>query len=485
MEGRYGCYKEEESSDSSLENEEYELRECITEKEGNEDEDHEYTKSLKKNNSFINISKNDNSLVLLNLKIDNLYTDNFDQNIKNDKVSNRNKDVNKEKKIFQNLGESFLLKTIYTINNEVKNQNIKNNHSKEKRKNKRINNSEDMKRDKESEINEAFQPGSELIRLEPILKIFKSICKIITDNNGTASGFLIEFPPKYNPFYCLMSNEHVIRRKMIEDGEKIIIQFNNRSESREIDLGNNRIIKEFTNKNEVQSIDATIVEILPADKIDKEYFLEADFDYMDSFNELKSKEIVIVQYPSYEKKDGIIKNRGILGLCVSGGIIEDINKLKLFHTATTYPGSSGSAIFLNGSRKVIGIHAGVKEPDENNINTNFEFRPNRGYLLGPIYKRIKKIIKRRDKIKKNIYNNNGVFGFKNNIFTRRRNNNNKMNKKLNYSGENIKDEESFITNVTEVSGKIMDYSEEFENELFNEKNKIDGYLDGITKKILK
>ena len=34
MEDRYGNYKEEESSDSSLENEEYELRECITEKEG-------------------------------------------------------------------------------------------------------------------------------------------------------------------------------------------------------------------------------------------------------------------------------------------------------------------------------------------------------------------------------------------------------------------------------------------------------------------
>jgi len=62
--------------------------------------------------------------------------------------------------------------------------------------------------------------------------------------NITYKGF--EFPPKYNPFYCLMSNEHVIRRKMIEDREKIIIQFNNRSESREIDLGNNRIIKEFT-----------------------------------------------------------------------------------------------------------------------------------------------------------------------------------------------------------------------------------------------
>ena len=180
------------------------------------------------------------------------------------------------------------MKTIYTINNEVKNQNIKDNHSKEKRKNKRINNSEDMKRDEVSEINEAFQPGSELIRLERILKIFKSICKIITDNNGTASGFLIEFPPKYSPFYCLMSNEHVIRRKMIENGEKIIIHFDNRSESREIDLGNNRIIKEF-NINEKQSIDATIVEILPDDKIGKEYFLEADFDYMDNFNELKSK----------------------------------------------------------------------------------------------------------------------------------------------------------------------------------------------------
>ena len=186
MEDRYKGY-EEESSDSSLKNEINELRECITEDEGNKDEG---TKIPKLNNSFINISRNKDSFVLLNMNINNLYSNNFDLDIKNDNSFNRNKDANKEKEFIPFLGES-IFEPNHTINDIGKNLNIENNQPKIKRKN---DNSKDMKRDEVSEINEAWQPGSELIRLEPILEIVKSICKIET-SEGTASGFLIEFQP--------------------------------------------------------------------------------------------------------------------------------------------------------------------------------------------------------------------------------------------------------------------------------------------------
>ncbi len=488
MEDRYESYEEEEeSSDTSFENEECELRDYRTEIGENKDEVDEHINIIKKNNSFVNISRNKDSLVLLNLNIKNLYNNNFDINVKNDDISIGNKDSNKEKKIFQNLGDEKF-QTIYTNSNEGKNKKKENNHRKEKRKNVGKNNFDNNKRNESSEINEAWQPGSELIRLEPILKIVKSICKIET-NSGNASGFLIKFPPKYSPFYCLMSNEHVIEKEMIKNKAKIKIHFDNRNQSREINLTNNRIIKEFTNENDINSIDATVVQILPSDEISKEYFLEPNLDYLDNFNGLKSKEIVILQYPSLEEKDGIKKNYGILGLCFSGGIIEDISKFKLFHTATTYHGSSGSPIFLKNTGKVIGIHAaaaGIKKKNKNNNNDDDddEILPNRGYLMGPIYKRIKKLSKNKFKLNKDTHNFKGNFCFNNNFFTRK-NNNNRMKKKLNYSNVNTTDEGYFINNENEGNEKLMDYSAKFETELFNEKNKINEYLDIITKNILK
>ena len=104
--------------------------------------------------------------------------------------------------------------------------------------------------------------------------------------------------------------------------------------------------------------------------------------------------------------------------------------------------------------------------------------------MGPIYKRIKKLSKNKFKLNKDTHNFKGNFCFNNNFFTRK-NNNNRMKKKLNYSNVNTTDEGYFINNENEGNEKLMDYSAKFETELFNEKNKINEYLDIITKNILK
>ena len=49
----------------------------------------------------------------------------------------------------------------------------------------------------------------------------KSICKIIT-NKGIGIGFLIKLYRNKKVFYCLMTNEHIITKEMINLNEKIM-----------------------------------------------------------------------------------------------------------------------------------------------------------------------------------------------------------------------------------------------------------------------
>ena len=53
--------------------------------------------------------------------------------------------------------------------------------------------------------------------LDPsITQASKSLCKIIVSSNRMSSGFLIQLFKGQKEFYCLMTNEHVITKKMIE-----------------------------------------------------------------------------------------------------------------------------------------------------------------------------------------------------------------------------------------------------------------------------
>ena len=233
--------------------------------------------------------------------------------------------------------------------------------------------------EKDSEKNEKLLPGSQLISLKPILETERAICKIRTPKHS-GSGFFIQLSKRDENFLCLMTNEHVITKEMIEEKVLIEIQYDNEKKIKIIELNPyERTIEEFT----YMDIDLTAIEILPTDKIKNEYFLLPSIYYMNNYKKLKNEEITIIQYP-----------KGILSL--SNGKIEKINHYTFSHSASTEHGSSGSPIFLKDTTKVIGIHksASNDEPD------------NKGNFIGPIYNYFKNLPKYKDKKIIAINNNN-------------------------------------------------------------------------------
>ena len=92
-----------------------------------------------------------------------------------------------------------------------------------------------------------------------------------------------------------MSNEHIISRDIIDKNGKINIIYNNEKEITQIKLTKDRFIKDYKDIG----IDATIVEILNKDNINKDFFIPPknynnnNYDY----KELENKKIYIPQFP--------------------------------------------------------------------------------------------------------------------------------------------------------------------------------------------
>ena len=193
----------------------------------------------------------------------------------------------------------------------------------------------------ESKRNEEKIVGSELYRNDiSLLQASTSLCKLVTDKK-IASGFLIKLFKDQEDFFCLMTNEHVIREDMVKRKENFLFYFDNEKKTREIKLdADERYIKNFQDIN----IDAIVIEILPKDNIPSDYFLLPNIDYMNNQDELIDAEIAILQYPSGKSS-------------YSFGKLKAINDNYQFaHSASTLQGSSGSPIFLKNTSRVIGIH---------------------------------------------------------------------------------------------------------------------------------
>ena len=126
-----------------------------------------------------------------------------------------------------------------------------------------------------------------------LLQASASLCKLIT-NEKVASGFLIKLFKVQEDFFCLMTNEHIIREDMVAKKENFLFYFDNEKQTREIKLDTNeRYIKSFRYIN----IDAIVFEILPKDNIPADYFLLPNINYMNNQNELINEEIAVLQYP--------------------------------------------------------------------------------------------------------------------------------------------------------------------------------------------
>ena len=224
-------------------------------------------------------------------------------------------------------------------------------------------------------IPESMQPGSEMHPINvPISKTIKSLCKVITPKE-TGSGFLIKFFKDQQDFFCLMTNEHVVKKEFIKKKKTITFYYDSGAKTREIQLNpEERFIKDFTD----MYIDATVIEILPKDDIPKDYFLTVLLDYLINYKQLVGQEITIIQYPKGELNysHGFIKN-----------LTQD-EKYGFVHGASTLGGSSGSPIFLKGTTKVIGIH---KASDDKKI-VNF------GDFIYPIFNYFRNFSRKNNEI---------------------------------------------------------------------------------------
>ena len=141
-------------------------------------------------------------------------------------------------------------------------------------------------------LNGILENNSKIKLDSNIINTSKSVSRIRTkEKDGT--GFLLKTFKDNIEFYCLITNEHIVTKNMIDTKQKIVIYYDTESESREIILNKEqRFIKEYRNMD----IDITLIEILKEDNINKKYFL---LPYTGNNNIInKDKNIYLIQYPS-------------------------------------------------------------------------------------------------------------------------------------------------------------------------------------------
>ena len=187
--------------------------------------------------------------------------------------------------------------------------------------------------------------------IKPMNNIFK-ICKAtvkILFSEGGGSGFFFKFFRNKKPFYCLMTNNHVITPRLINKNKEIRLFYEN--ETKQLDIILNKAERIIVCLSELYELDITIVEMIPKDKVDESYFLDK-YNFQDGNINLENyigREIQTFQYPLGQilsSSEGII-----LGNYTSNAYI-------FTHTAETKHGSSGSPIVLKGDDKVLAIHKG-------------------------------------------------------------------------------------------------------------------------------
>ncbi len=312
------------------------------------------------------------------------YTEKNDYSFENNEVIDKApKKENKSKKC-NFIKNKFVFEKIYFLNDKsnINRDKIEDNLNIQKRaifkKDNRYKNCLAKKESEDNGMNEKKIPGSKLISLNPILDRYKSVCKIKTVESQS-SGFLIKLQKRNEDFFCLMTNEHVVTKSMIENENTIKVYYDNEKKKIEIKLNpNERIIEIFT----YLDIDLSVVEILFKDGISTQFFLLPSIDYKNNYDELINENIDIIQYPNGD-------------LSFSNGKIKKINGFEFSYSASTDYGSSGSPIFLKNTAKVIGIH---KKRDP--------IMPlNIGNFIGPAYRYLKDLPKYKYKSDKQIFDN--------------------------------------------------------------------------------
>jgi hypothetical protein len=209
----------------------------------------------------------------------------------------------------------------------------------------------------EGKINGAI----DVISLENIVNITKqmkrSICQIYGDQIGTGFFCKITFGGTIIP--VLMTNYHIISDDFLKNNKSFKISINNGEKYDTINLNeNSKIYSSIRDKYDIMIIKLK-------DENNKYNYLDLDDHLFDEDSEdiYKNKSIYILHYPNDDK------------VHVSFGYgIEKLDEYYIKHLCNTEHCSSGSPILNLKTNKVIGIHNGA-------INKNNETKYNIGILL--------------------------------------------------------------------------------------------------------
>ena len=186
----------------------------------------------------------------------------------------------------------------------------------------------------------------------------KCICKIIYDTPGSDLGFFctIPFPDKYRRLPVMITNYHVLDEFNVRIGSNIKFSLNNDLNKFQIKIDEKR--KVYTNA----IYDITIIEIKDSDHLNTNTFLDIDEQINDNNPKkiYENKSVYILHYPH-----GNISEH-------SSGLIKEIceEDSDIYHSCQSQPGSSGSPIINLINHKVIGIHKGSLQDNEDyNLGT--------------------------------------------------------------------------------------------------------------------
>ena len=201
-----------------------------------------------------------------------------------------------------------------------------------------------------------FPSNAKILTKKEIDKLYEyesALCKInfqtIKDGkvvNAIGTGFFCEINDDSIPFKkALFTNNHVLNEMNIENNKDIKFDYFNKP--RTIKLTENR--KKFTNKK----YDYTCIEIFDSDKIKN--FFKIDLKTLENKNDLKNKEIFILQYPNGE-------------LSHSLGIITDYYNNTIEHNVNTLISSSGAPLIERYEiNSIIGIHCELKNENDEKV----------------------------------------------------------------------------------------------------------------------
>ena len=122
-----------------------------------------------------------------------------------------------------------------------------------------------------------------IVQINNVYEQLKSVIKIEL-KEGKGSGFFIKFRRNNKPFYCLMTNQHVVTSELTNKGENILIKYENEKKEKNIELNQKERI--IICLKELLNIDISIIEIIPKDQIDDSYFLLPNTNYENNLESL-------------------------------------------------------------------------------------------------------------------------------------------------------------------------------------------------------